>query len=547
MIDEYNNMKEQLLTNISTGLDDFLESYINEMKKKEVENKKLDLALNQGEMKKWKIAYDNEKEKNEFLLSMISCYQYLYLNEKRDRVVKHALMKLLETSFEKNDELLISLVLKTYLMTPALPTYFDEKNINDFGRILLEILKTPFNSKREEIYLYSLKILNIFGQNTSLRKELIVLLPNSHQRIEANIYECFDLNLLIDFLRLCILYNLNGKEIYEDVIIDWEFWGEKIDYQLFSTLLWYGVIFQVDKKLLEAVTNSAEYLSLNKTEVQLYKDINDINSYNKQLNKRINNLTQFTMLERQKIIETFDKKMNLEKPVADKILKSATQPKEVPNVAKPLRKLAKVFKIDLVNVLDHINRNELKKEQVELAVYPNAYVNEPARYIKVNVYSINGKGPVYVDEEQIIEIRKLSSPHCVVVQDQIKNDKGNKTIITPTTQTNKGTDFIWPTTEVKQTSQSGNEDVQLNDKSDLRKLGYQITGVSRSKRWDILQKAVGQLGLRKVAYTIASNVRLRKGQKNGLNKFSFSISEWEYDLKRLKEKYYKHNFTWPST
>jgi hypothetical protein len=45
---------------------------------------------------------------------------------------------------------------------------------------------------------------------------------------------------------------------------------------------------------------------------------------------------------------------------------------------------------------------------------------------------------------------------------------------------------------------------------------------------------VMQLGLKKVAYTIAQNVKLRKGQKDGEKKFSFAIAEWEYDLNKLK-------------
>lgn len=53
--------------------------------------------------------------------------------------------------------------------------------------------------------------------------------------------------------------------------------------------------------------------------------------------------------------------------------------------------------------------------------------------------------------------------------------------------------------------------------------------------------------LKKIAYTIAGNVKLRKGQKNGRRKFKYAITEWAYDLARLKQTYYKNNFTWPKT
>ena len=109
-------------------------------------------------------------------------------------------------------------------------------------------------------------------------------------------------------------------------------------------------------------------------------------------------------------------------------------------------------------------------------------------------------------------------------------------------------EFKWPSTEVLENKLTNkNEHNSLNDTSDLRKLGYQITNLNREKRWEVLEKAVPTLGLRKVAYTIASNVKLRKGQKNGKIKFGYSISEWEYDLERLKKQYYKKDFVWPNT
>jgi hypothetical protein len=58
---------------------------------------------------------------------------------------------------------------------------------------------------------------------------------------------------------------------------------------------------------------------------------------------------------------------------------------------------------------------------------------------------------------------------------------------------------------------------------------------------------VMQLGLKKVAYTIAQNVKLRKGQKDGMKKFSFTMGEWEYDLNKLKQTYYRNDFSCPLT
>ncbi|MEH6996642.1 hypothetical protein V7075_28735, partial [Neobacillus drentensis] len=106
--------------------------------------------------------------------------------------------------------------------------------------------------------------------------------------------------------------------------------------------------------------------------------------------------------------------------------------------------------------------------------------------------------------------------------------------------------FAWPSTELKGGNTADEKSV-FKDESELKKLGYQITGMTREKRWKVLETAVIQLGLKKVAYSIAQNVKLRKGQKDGEKKFSFAIAEWEYDLNKLKQRYYRHDFSWPLT
>ncbi|MCH6264542.1 MULTISPECIES: hypothetical protein [Neobacillus] len=105
--------------------------------------------------------------------------------------------------------------------------------------------------------------------------------------------------------------------------------------------------------------------------------------------------------------------------------------------------------------------------------------------------------------------------------------------------------FAWPSTDLKGGKYEDEKSV-FKDESELKKLGYQITGSTREKRWKILETAVNQLGLKKVAYTIAQNVKLRKGQKDGETKFRYAIGEWEYDLNKLKQTYYRHDFSWPT-
>lgn len=86
------------------------------------------------------------------------------------------------------------------------------------------------------------------------------------------------------------------------------------------------------------------------------------------------------------------------------------------------------------------------------------------------------------------------------------------------------------------------------EQTPLHKLGYKITGRSRHQRWQVLiNRALPQLGLPEVAYTIANNCRLRRLQYDGEERYSHALGEWEHDLARLKEYFYDGSFRWPST
>jgi hypothetical protein len=111
--------------------------------------------------------------------------------------------------------------------------------------------------------------------------------------------------------------------------------------------------------------------------------------------------------------------------------------------------------------------------------------------------------------------------------------------------------FEWPTTDAEESSHLQPEIGEFQEQTELRRLGYQITGLTRSQRWQILiAAAVPKLGLRIVAETIANNTRLRKKQHNGRQRYAYAIGEWEYDLGRLHREFYApagHGFQWPNT
>ena len=111
--------------------------------------------------------------------------------------------------------------------------------------------------------------------------------------------------------------------------------------------------------------------------------------------------------------------------------------------------------------------------------------------------------------------------------------------------------FRWPGTEAPESGGTGDSGGDFQSETPLRGLGYQITGMSRDERWQILRiRAVPELGLEEVVSTIASNIRLRKAQVGGADRYENAIGEWEYDLARLRSTYYREgraSFQWPST
>lgn len=89
------------------------------------------------------------------------------------------------------------------------------------------------------------------------------------------------------------------------------------------------------------------------------------------------------------------------------------------------------------------------------------------------------------------------------------------------------------------------KDTLFSEQSELNEISYRITGSTRDERWKVLNQAVLELGLKKVVSIISANIRIRKKQSYGEQKYLHAITEWEYDLNRLKESYYYGEFKWP--
>jgi hypothetical protein len=109
--------------------------------------------------------------------------------------------------------------------------------------------------------------------------------------------------------------------------------------------------------------------------------------------------------------------------------------------------------------------------------------------------------------------------------------------------------FRWPSTQAAESSGLEPTDIDFGSETDLRRLGYQITGLTRAERRRRLQNAVEKLSLSSVVGTIAYHIRMRKSQTGGSEKYRHAISEWESDLAHLKSIYgtSRSGYRWPST
>jgi len=66
-------------------------------------------------------------------------------------------------------------------------------------------------------------------------------------------------------------------------------------------------------------------------------------------------------------------------------------------------------------------------------------------------------------------------------------------------------------------------------------------GLDTTDRWVLLQRAVQQFGIQRVAYALGTALQQQKAKKS----YSPAIRIWESDLKRLKTNYFKKDFEWP--
>ncbi|WP_298825353.1 hypothetical protein [uncultured Planococcus sp.] len=204
----------------------------------------------------------------------------------------------------------------------------------------------------------------------------------------------------------------------------------------------------------------------------------------------------------------------------------------------------KVNVVDRSNLEQFISKYNLVEREAILPLYETKHSREIYLYTEVETIFVDLLNKeIYMVNEEFEKLLKRYSPLVIKYRqfsNIIHNDLKKKNVEKANVQSNSD--------DVKQPSlYAPTKDTLFSEQSELNKMGYRISGSTRGERWKVLERAVPELGLRKVVTIISANIRIRKRQLSDEQKYQHAITEWEYDLNRLNEKYYRGEFKWPKT
>lgn len=439
-------------------------------------------------------------------------------------------------------------------------------------RQLCDLILIQFSESKFEIYYNTMKLLNCcegsFGK-INIRS----ILKEGIQKMDANIYECFHLALSLELLHTYIILDMDEfKTLFIDMVTDWKMYDEQVKEEYFEKLLWYN--FAIDNKgvLKELVTDYRNLIKSDRWGIKFYRFINQKLTVNSQMDfqkldrliNRFNKMNSYSTVEKEFIINSIFSKIRDKNNLFQEKIKEQQKTKKITQISsnnltsgvylKDIKQ--KVIQLSPYNLPTGVRFGDIKQKIIiDLAVYENEHMIKIIKKIRVNALTDCNKIDFYITKPELQQIKKeAESGYIHVINDRKGKKKKKNMCMNVEKQKNMNMDirtknslFKWPSTDVTGTFDSENNSNELKTVSELREMGYQITNSTRENRWRILQQAVPTLGLKKVAYIIAGNVKLRKGQKNGYRKFSYAISEWEHDLQRLKNTFYKKDFNWPRT
>jgi|GEM_PF-2887967 hypothetical protein len=381
------------------------------------------------------------------------------------------------------------------------------------------------------------------------REQIKTFLVDEFEKVSDFLLYSNHPEMIVDYMYALLQYDLD-KELStfnnQLLIKEWPFLDANVDKRRFYRFLWYGVLHGTDDQLVKESRESLIFLSNKRDpEIELYTLLHDLRDKNQPIAnehiKRIDNLlsaaTSFRPLEKEAIVS------KLQQEVKAGLLMAVTTVNTVSTLRPIVDEIIQIKKA--TKICPTCNNVQLRTEEVDINVYKRDVIkgtlaHEVLRCPKCQI--------VYMYGGEILKLmRKLETGKFKTRLDPIQYSISKKIVMKEISQPSSGgLSFSWPSTEARETASPGNSESSFKEESNLHRLGYRITGVTRTQRWDILvRKVLPQLPLKEIVYTIANNVKIRKRQVGGMKKFAYAITEWEHDLKRLKQECYKSTFTWP--
>lgn len=425
------------------------------------------------------------------------------------------------------------------------------------NRALYEAI--PEDEEADQLYDEVFEFINDAALS-KFRETVHEYLHSNHQKLSQLVIDTNSPNTILGYIRCLLSYDLyTGLRAVFDILLEkeWPFLDSNLEEEQFARFLWYAHYLDKDDWMLDVSKESIRFLTVSVVpEISLYQKYYELKNAKSLSETSINDFlalsnagTLFNATEKEKLLEEVNRfllstretavvsEVRNESPLAMEIWQVKNATKQCPTC-----KVGELGK-DIFIVEGKTKSGEVaKRVQAELMFCNDCnriytYDNMKQKlYRRLDPYKIN----IQLDpiDYPVNRTNKMTS---------VPSISNASLAITPSHISQTTVEYFkWPSTEVRESQGHSDSQSNFREETELHRLGYKITGLNRSKRWDILvRKAIPSLPLKEIVCTIARNVRLKKSQSGGKTKYAYAISELEHDLKRLKEEYYKYNFTWP--
>ena len=184
--------------------------------------------------------------------------------------------------FHENTHLLLEYILKTHdsdlalLLTDTLvqiqehSKFYVTNNATNL-KLLCSFIFIQFNRDKTEIYHHVLTL--ITGEDTDIsRTNIDSLVKPQLSQMDANLYECFNLNMTIKLLDMYFIVDEEAfRTLFFDILTDWEKYDAQFNEEAFIRLIWFALILDKEDYLKRKVHDYEKLLKSDNWNVKFYR------------------------------------------------------------------------------------------------------------------------------------------------------------------------------------------------------------------------------------------------------------------------------------